>query len=302
MLRRGPDDETADRLLSGEALPGFEVVAAFVADARRVATPTPTPTVTLARVLSEGLRPVHVTEDITPTAPTRKKPRMLVETVLAKLAAAGLVAKTGLAAGAITLSATAAGATGHLPVVQDEVADAVATMGVDLPGGKAAAARAAIDGSEPGSGRGRAVSDAVKSDRAGERAPDGHGRGAETESRPAVDTGRPADPRADRPAGRPATGGPGAVETPAGGGSSTAADASNGGSAEGTTTAGERTAAADADAGAANADAGAANAEDAPVPAPAPAPAAPAAAATEPPVSPRSAPVAPAPSATDRRP
>lgn len=61
----------------------------------------------------------------------------MIELLLAKLASAGLVAKAGLTAGALTLSATAAATTGVLPdPVQDRAADAVQrVMGIDIPGG-----------------------------------------------------------------------------------------------------------------------------------------------------------------------
>lgn len=271
MLRRGPDDETADRLLTGEEIPGFEAVAAFVADARRVSAPVPQPSAALARLLDEGLT-VTGAAGAVPAPPTRRTTRRMIEILAAKLAAAGLLAKTGIAAGALTVSATAAGATGHLPVVQDRVADAVATVGLDIPGGRSAAARDAIDSTEPGPDRGKAVSDAVKNSNADDRgadAADGKadaGKARATAGRANADGAGDADTEAEAP-----------VETPNSGGTDTAGTASTGASDTGTDTAGDST---DADgAGSDNADAAPEETpapESAPVPEDAPVPAPPA--------------------------
>lgn len=266
MLRRGPDDETADRLLTGEEIPGFEAVAAFVADARRVSAPVPQPSAALARLLDEGLT-VTGAAGAVPAPPTRRTTRRMIEILAAKLAAAGLLAKTGIAAGALTISATAAGATGHLPVVQDQVADAVATVGLDIPGGRSAAARDAIESTEPGRDRGKAVADAVKSSNAGTEgdAADA-GKARATAGAANADGAGDADTEAEAP-----------VETPNSGGTDTAGTASTGASDTGTDTAGDSTDAAEA--GSDNADAAPEETpapESAPVPEDAPVPAPPA--------------------------
>lgn len=224
MLRRGPDNETADRLLTGEEIPGYEAAAMFVADARRVTAPLPQPSAALAGILDEGLAVPAGTAGVVTAPPSRRTTRRMIEILAAKLAAAGLLAKTGIAAGAITLSATAAGATGNLPVVQDHVADAVATVGIDIPGGKAEAARDAIAGSEDDHGRvrGEKVSDAVKSDKADAA------RARADAAR--ANAGAGVDDAGEAP-----------VETPNSGGTGTADEASDGESTDGTGTADDYT-------------------------------------------------------------
>lgn len=267
MLRRGPDTETADRLLTGEEIPGHEAAAAFVADARRVVSaPVPQPSAALARILDEGLTVTGPT-GVVPAQNTRRNPRRMIEILAAKLAAAGLLAKTGIAAGALTIGATAAGATGNLPVVQDQVADAVATVGVDIPGGKSTAARDAIDSTEPGRDRGRAVSDAVKNSNADDRGASDAADAADGKAdagRANADAGRA---NADAGPANADDAGEAPVATPNEGGTDTAGTASDGASDTGTDTAATYTDAPEAGSG--NADAAP---EETPAPESAPVP------------------------------
>ena len=123
MFRRNDfDDDTIENILAGRPAAGQEPLASFVTDVRTAAEgPLPEASAALTAVFAEGLSievqaPVHLAP-----APKRRTKRM-IELLLAKLAAAGLVAKAGLAAGALTLGATAAAATGAVDLP-------------DLPGG-----------------------------------------------------------------------------------------------------------------------------------------------------------------------
>lgn len=147
MFRRPLDDEAIDSLLAGRPPAGLESLVAFVEDVHlAAAVSVPEPTVALAAVFAAGLStekgdlPVTAAGNVpgpaSQVAGLPKRSKTVIEVLLAKLAAAGLVAKTGLAAGALTLGATAAAATGNLPEpAQDRVADAVEHVGLNIPGG-----------------------------------------------------------------------------------------------------------------------------------------------------------------------
>lgn len=139
------DDVTIDRILSGRAVTGENELVSFVEDVHIATTGTPVPTAALLGVFAEGLS--HVKGDLSATTasnvtgpelqaaglPQRKKKNML-EIALAKLASAALVAKLGVAAGAMTLAGTAAAATGTLPdPAQDFASDAAARAGITIP-------------------------------------------------------------------------------------------------------------------------------------------------------------------------
>jgi len=167
MLRRPLNDEAIEALLAGRPTDDQDLapVASLFSDLRGLATTTaPVPTPGLAAVLAGGFSPekgdllATAASNVTGPAPQaaglpKRRRRNMIEVLLAKLASAGLVAKAGLTAGALTLSATAAATTGVLPdPVQDRAADAVErVMGIDIPGGRSGDHRKDADHSKDGS-------------------------------------------------------------------------------------------------------------------------------------------------------
>ncbi len=151
MLRRPLDDKAIEALFAGRPTDDRDLapLASLFAELRDLATTTaPAPSPGLAAVLAGGFSPekgdllATAASNVTGPAPQAaglpsRRRRNMIEVLLAKIASAGLVAKAGLTAGALTLSATAAAATGVLPdPVQDRAADAVErVMGIDIPGG-----------------------------------------------------------------------------------------------------------------------------------------------------------------------
>lgn len=166
MLRRPLNDEAIEALLAGRPTDAQDLapVASLFADLRDLASTTaPAPAPGLAAVLAGGFSPekgdllATAASNVTGPAPQaaglpKRRRRNMIEVLLAKLASAGLVAKAGLTAGALTLSATAAATTGVLPdPVQDRAADAVErVMGIDIPGGRSGDHRKDADHSKDG--------------------------------------------------------------------------------------------------------------------------------------------------------
>jgi hypothetical protein len=147
------DDHTADRLLSGttaadDAPPGFAGVAAHLEAMASPAAPRP---------LDGELLAAMVAATTAPDVPRRKS--MIAKLLNAKIAAAAI--------GAVVLSGTGvAAAAGGLPdPVQDKVASVASHVGVDLPDSASSTAKAVhavdVQSIEPGSARGKAVSDAA---------------------------------------------------------------------------------------------------------------------------------------------
>lgn len=131
-------DDAIEQLLAGRPAAGHEALAAFVEDVRSAtAGPLPEASAALATAFAEGLSIEAIEAPAHPAPAPKRRTKRMIELLLAKLAAAGLVAKTGLAAGALTLGATAAAATGALPdAAQDPVADGVErVLGMNIPGG-----------------------------------------------------------------------------------------------------------------------------------------------------------------------
>jgi hypothetical protein len=167
LRRRDIGRQAADRLLSGDldpdaAPPGYDEIARLVAVA---ADPAPAPgDEALVTAMATAVR----------SAPEPAAPRPAVS----GSAGTRFSRKVAAAALAVTLGSTgvAAAATGNLPdAAQDRVASVVGHVGIDLPESastKATTVREAIESTPPGAERGAAVSDAARSDRAGE-APDG---------------------------------------------------------------------------------------------------------------------------------
>ena len=116
-------DDAIEQLLTGCPAAGHEALAAFAEEVRAASAEVlPEPSAALATAFAEGLS-VETIEAPAHRAPApKRRTKRMIEVLLAKLAAAGLLAKAGLAAGAITLGATAAAATGAVDIP-------------DLPGG-----------------------------------------------------------------------------------------------------------------------------------------------------------------------
>lgn len=139
------DDAIIDRILSGRRVDGEHDLTSFMEDVQIALTAPPVPSAALMGVFADGLS--HVKGDLPATAasnvtgpeiqaaglPQRKRKHML-EIALAKLGTMALVAKMGVAAGAVTLGATAAAAVGTLPApAQDLASDAAARAGIEIP-------------------------------------------------------------------------------------------------------------------------------------------------------------------------
>jgi hypothetical protein len=126
------DDRTMDALFSGRIPVGQEDhtdVAAFAQRLRAATTeaPQPVPTAALSAVLADGIstdssgRPVAVGHDVPAPVmavserPRRRRTKRMLEVLVTKLAGISLIAKTSVAAAALTAGATGAGLTGNLP-------------------------------------------------------------------------------------------------------------------------------------------------------------------------------------------
>lgn len=134
------DDRTADAVFSGRLPADREDLAdvAALAEALRAAasaTPTPVPTASLNAVLQDGLSiengdlPVTVGSNAAAPAtqgarlPNWRRKSMLLEMIIAKVAGISLLAKTGVAAAAITAGATGVAVTGNLPAPAQDAFD-----------------------------------------------------------------------------------------------------------------------------------------------------------------------------------
>jgi hypothetical protein len=132
------DEEAFAACLAGRPVPaGAAHLAAFTDAVRAGATAPGRPNAALAELLATGL----LTDQSEPSTRTtghparasRKRTRMLLTTLTAKLAAAGIAAKAAAATGVVAVALTGAATTGVLPVEGDtgtavvESADDVAT-------------------------------------------------------------------------------------------------------------------------------------------------------------------------------
>jgi hypothetical protein len=127
-----PADATADErafeaCLAGRPLPDGAVgLAAFTDAVRAGATEPGRPNAALAELLVTGLlvptqEPSRGTAG-RPARTSRKRPRMLISTLVAKFAAAGAVAKAAAAGGVVAVALTGAATAGALPGQDDTTA------------------------------------------------------------------------------------------------------------------------------------------------------------------------------------
>jgi hypothetical protein len=127
-----PADATADErafeaCLAGRPLPDGAVgLAAFTDAVRAGATEPGRPNAALAELLVTGLlvptqEPSRGTAG-QPARTSRKRPRMLISTLVAKFAAAGAVAKAAAAGGVVAVALTGAATAGALPGQDDTTA------------------------------------------------------------------------------------------------------------------------------------------------------------------------------------
>lgn len=237
---RDLDADLADRILDGD-VDADDAPAALAGVTRLVARASTTAPAAGNDQLIAAMTSAITSSPSSVTAHRRNRKPMLAQILTAKFAAAAFTVAVG--------ATGAAAATGTLPdAAQDRIASAAERIGVDLPDSaseKAKAARAAVEGTEPGAERGKAVSDAVRGD-AGEDADDA---GSAGDGKARAEDGK-ANADADRPATAP-------VATPNSGGTGTSSGASGGESDAGTDTAADETDAATD---------GSANAERAPAP------------------------------------
>ncbi|MBS3941203.1 MAG: hypothetical protein KG028_09625 [Actinobacteria bacterium] len=134
------DDRTADAVFSGRLPADREDLAdvAALAETLRAAasaTPAPVPTASLNAMLQDGLSiengdlPVTVGSNAAAPAtqgarlPNWRRKSMLLEMIIAKVAGISLLAKTGVAAAAITAGATGVAVTGNLPAPAQDAFD-----------------------------------------------------------------------------------------------------------------------------------------------------------------------------------
>ncbi|WNV76266.1 hypothetical protein [Geodermatophilus sp. DSM 44513] len=138
-----PADATADEralaaCLAGRPVPGAAGLAAFTDAVRASATAPGRPNAALAELLVTGLLvPTQEPSARTagrPARSSRKRPRMLISTLVAKFAAAGAVAKAAAGTGAVVVALTGTATTVALttpeepaPVVQTTTGDATTT-------------------------------------------------------------------------------------------------------------------------------------------------------------------------------
>ena len=121
------DDETAERILTGNSVAGWESVASLAEDARLARMAPPAPSAALATLFAEGFSTdkgdllVTAASNVPGPAPQaaglpKWRKKNVIEVLLAKIAAAGVIAKTAAAAGAVAVAATGVAATGAVEV------------------------------------------------------------------------------------------------------------------------------------------------------------------------------------------
>ncbi len=129
-----PDDRDVESLLAGRAAdPEWSGVASLLQEIGSGAAAAPVRIGSeLAQVLALGLDPQlgSAPESARPApAPLSRRPRMMLEALLAKLAALGVVAKVGVAAAATGAVVVSAGPAGALPpALQDPFATVAETV------------------------------------------------------------------------------------------------------------------------------------------------------------------------------
>jgi hypothetical protein len=121
------DEEAFAACLAGRPVPaGAQHLVAFTDAVRAGATAPGRPNAALAGLLATGLL-TDTSEPSTRTAghparASRKRPRMLLSTLTAKLAAAGIAAKAAAATGVVAVALTGAATAGALPGQDDTTA------------------------------------------------------------------------------------------------------------------------------------------------------------------------------------
>jgi hypothetical protein len=117
-------EEAFEACLAGRPVPdGAQDLAAFTHAVRAGAAAPGRPNAALADLLATGLL-IHPQEPSPGTAgprarTSRKRPRMLIPALLAKIASAGALAKAAAGAGVVAVALTGAAATGTLPGIDD---------------------------------------------------------------------------------------------------------------------------------------------------------------------------------------
>ncbi|SHN71764.1 hypothetical protein SAMN05660350_01951 [Geodermatophilus obscurus] len=118
------DEEAFAACLAGRAVPaGAQGLAAFTDAVRASATEPGQPSAALAELLATGL--LVPTQDPSPgtagrpARTSRKRPHVLISTLVAKFAAAGAVAKAAAAGGVVAVALTGAATTGALTTSEE---------------------------------------------------------------------------------------------------------------------------------------------------------------------------------------
>src|ERR687893_1499056 len=121
------DEEAFAACLAGRPVPaGAQGLAAFTDAVRAGATEPGRPNAALAELLATGLLvPTQEPSPGTagrPARTSRKRPHVLISTLVAKFAAAGALAKTAAAGGVVAVALTGAATAGTLPGQDDTTA------------------------------------------------------------------------------------------------------------------------------------------------------------------------------------
>ncbi len=116
-------EEAFEACLAGRPVPaGAPGLAAFTDAVRAGATAPGRPNAALAELLVIGLLPDASTRTVGPARSSRKRPRMILSTLVTKFVAAGAVAKAATAGGAVALALTGAVSTDVLPLPGEDTA------------------------------------------------------------------------------------------------------------------------------------------------------------------------------------